>query len=283
MTKPSITYGQGWLDDCNKLTGLTYGDWKETDPDGKLITTAVSDDWFYSIKLAGGTDPYLSYPDESGANNLSLSTTIYKKIRWRFKGLSGAVFAKIVAVFSDASTQTVLSDTASTTFTCNSTTLTSGKILDHIRLYVTGGGYLFYDFIMVYKDDFTFPNTAYGRRYIPAPRNISQEYPQRTSDIIQNLGSKSARFHCECDLDVGTWTRTGDTNKGQVFEDISHNSWLEPFQWLDTGMGRQFKVVMDGEPTFEEFGDKHNLSLEFKECSRSSKSNETYAERFGVG
>ena len=292
MTKPSITYGHGWLDDCNKLTGLTYGDWTETDTGGLLSSAVAYDDYFILTRSAGATEAYLSYPDEAGANNLSLSSTTYTKFFYRYL-TSGSTKAKIVLVFSDASTQTILAESSASPYTCASVTITTGKTIDHVRLYAnTGAGTAQYDFALICKGIFTFPNTLYGKRFIPAPRNAIIEIPSRVGDVIQHLGAKSARFEVSCNLDRGTWTRTGDTVKGQVFDDIIHNSYTEAFQWLTTGMGttiaehfyqRQFKVVLDGEPVFREEDNKHILDLVFREYRRSSgSSDESYVSRFGL-
>jgi len=301
MTKPTITYGHRFLDDCNKLTGLTYGDWTETDI-GNLLTSSVSvDDYFVMVRTAGATEAYLSYPSEAGANNLSISTLVYTKIYWRYQTSNSNIKAKIVLVFSDATTQTVLNETSSLSFTTGSATITSGKTIDHIRLHAnTAAGTILYDFVLICKNIFTFPNTQYGTEFTPPPRYAMIPIPSRIVDITQNLGSESATFTASSNLDIGRLattlsTCTGDDwkrpqgldseyqtdyVKGEVFLDIAHNTVTEPFQWLNTGK-QQFKVTLDT-LRFPEHSDSHTLDLTFKEYSRSSKSNESYVERFGL-
>ncbi len=290
MTKPTVTFGHGILDDCNKLTGLTYGDWTETDS-GALLSSVVSvDDYFVLTRSAGATEAYLSYPSEAGANNLGLSSSVYTKIFYRYKTSNSSIKAKIVLVFSDATIQTVLAETSNTTFTAGSVTITSAKTIDHIRLYAnSAAGTVTYDFVLICKGNFTFPNTEFGTEFTPPARYADIEIPSRITDVTQNLGSPSATWTASCNLDVanatddwkrpqGTVTPKTDYVKGEVFMDIVHNSYQEPFQWLDTGK-HQFKVTLRI-PSFPELSDSHTLDLTFKEYSRSSKTNESYEERF---
>jgi hypothetical protein len=268
-----------------------------------LLSSAVSvDDYFVLTRGAGAPEAYLSYPDEGGADNLSLSPATYTKLFWRYKSSSGAE-AKIVLVDSGGHTQTILAESSSTLFTVGYDTIDFGDadLLDHIRFYAnTAAGTVTYDFGLVCKDIFTLPNTQHGLDFTPSPRYAQIEIPSRISDITQNLGSKSATVQASCNLDIGKlpttaaavvasdWLRpqgtdTKDTNevmKGQVFVDIAHNSNTEPFQWLDTGE-QQFKVTLE-EPVFRHQANEHVLDLVFREYSRSSKSNETYVERFGL-
>ena len=309
MTTPTITYGHGFCDDCNKLTGLTYGSWTETDTGTLLAESVAHDDYFVLVRSAGAAEAYLSYPDEGGANNLSLSTTVYTRIFWRYQTSNSNVKAKIVLVFTGAEgTQTVLDETSSTSFTTGSATITSGKTIDHIRLYAnSAAGTINYDFVLICKNVFAFPNTIHGLEFTPPPRYANIEIPSRVTDITQNLGSRSATVRVGCNLDRGLldttipicaahptelcgddWKRPQgvlakyqtDKEKGEVFLDIAHNSYAEPFQWLDTGKYR-FKVTLE-EPVFREQSNEHTLDLLFREYSRSSKSNESYAERFSI-
>ena len=300
MTKPTITYGHGFLTDCNNATG-----WVETEDGNVASLTVDHDDWFHIYVTSSGGNKvyYISYPDEAGATNLSLSSTVYTKIFFRYvTGSATVIKAKIVLVFSDATTQTVLAETnTGDHFLTGSTTITSGKIIDHIRLYANGAtGNVWYDFALICKDIFTFPNTQYGTEFTPPPRYAMIPIPSRIVDITQNLGSESATFTTSSNLDIGRLSTTPGTCtgddwkrpqgidseyqtdyvKGEVFLDIAHNTVTEPFQWLNTGK-QQFKVTLDT-LRFPEHSDSHTLDLTFKEYSRSSKSNGSYVERFGL-
>jgi hypothetical protein len=123
--------------------------------------------------------------------------------------------------------------------------------------------------------------------------------PGRTGDNTQNMGSNSAQCHCTCNLDLSNatddWRRPpgnldkdldaviigqGDYIAGQVFDEIAHNSYTEPWQWLDTG-NRQFKATLE-DPMFTYQGKTHTVQLTFTELRRGSGSTETYIERFGL-
>jgi hypothetical protein len=116
--------------------------------------------------------------------------------------------------------------------------------------------------------------------------------PGRTGDSTQNMGSNSAQFHCTCNLDLSNatddWRRPqgnivktgGDAIAGQIFDEIAHNSYTEPWQWLDTG-NRQFKATLE-DPMFNYQGKSHTVQLTFTELRRGSGSTETYIERFGL-
>lgn len=291
-------------------TGDTYklSKWAETDT-GTLLTEAVTnDDYFVLTRTAGAQEAYISYPTE-GTNhtvNLTLSPSVYTKIFWRFKTSSSNLKAKIGLVDSGGHEQIVLPESSSTLFTVGSATIDfdDADLLDHIRLYAnalaSATGTVTYDFVLVCKNIFVFPNTQYGTEFNPPPRYAMIPIPSRIVDITQNLGSESATFTASCNLDIGKllttpsavvesdWKRpqgqdtkaTDENMNGQVFVDISHNSITEPFQWLDMGK-QQFKVTLDT-LRFPEHSDSHTLDLTFKEYSRSNKSNESYIERFGL-
>lgn len=113
----------------------------------------------------------------------------------------------------------------------------------------------------------------------PEIRKVMLEIQGRSGDITQLHGTKSVKVHCEGDLDVGDWTRTGDTINGEVFLDIWHNSITEPWQWLDTGY-HQFKVTMNT-PIFR-YEHNHTVEIDFDEYRLSSADGETYIERLGI-
>ena len=71
-----------------------------------------------------------------------------------------------------------------------------------------------------------------------------------------------------------------DYGNGDVFKEISHRSYTEPWQWLDTGK-EQFKATLET-PVFRRMGDGHVLDLLFREKRVSDASNEYYYERFGL-
>lgn len=182
--------------------------------------------------------------------------------------------------------QTVLSESSSTTWVIGSATLDADKgDLWGLSLYANQAtGQVYYDFILVCKGIFTFPNCGYGLEFTPPARYAMLEPPGRIGDITQNLGSPSATVTIGCDLDIGDWKRSGDHVDGEVFLDIAHNSRSEPWQWLDTGT-EQFKATLDT-PVFRRESNGNSvrriLDLTFREYRRSSASHASYVERFGL-
>ena len=297
MTKPTITFTHGFLDDCNNSVG-----WTKTEAGLAATLTVEKDDVFKISGTCDSVDNEYAYYEKDITNILS---SVYTKflVRWKTGVASNGCGIIITLVFSDASTQDLVGTQAggifSTTWTVTSGTITPGKTIDKIRIYaddnpnsIASGIFdVYVDFIMLYKDTFTFPNTQYGSEFSPPPRYATIPIPSRVVDITQNLGSESATWTASCNLDIsnatedwkrpqGTLSPKTDYVKGEVFLDIAHNSFKEAFQWLDTGK-QQFKVTLET-PRFPERSDQHSLDLLFKEYSRSNKSNESYVERFGL-
>ena len=285
--KPSITHTQGFLDDCNSVTGWTIHD------SGLGATLSVeNDDW---LKITGTPDAVgdeYTYWEKDITNT---DTVLHPKllVRWKTYTPDNGLQAKISAVYDDASsTDTTLGFSSMTHWAWKTTIidLTAGKMLDKIRIYADdnpdgaasyGLCYVWFDFIMV-ANIFTFPNCQGGLQFTPASRYGASPIPSRMGDITQFLGSGSATVDSSSNLDIGNWKRTLDTVNGEVFMDIAHNSFKEPFQWLDTGT-EQFKATLD-KPVFrrEVNGSKtsHMLDLTFKEYRRCNANLESYSERF---
>jgi hypothetical protein len=280
----SISFGHGFLEDCDDATG-----WVETE-DGNTCALSVVEGDFFDLNVtasAGNAVAYYSYPDEGGASNLGLSTGTYMKIRYRYMTSNANVKAKIMLVFNDASTQEILVDTSSTSLTSATVAITASKTIDHVRLYADAAvGHVYYDFVLIYKNDFTFPNIAGGMEFSPPPKFARLEIPARISDISQGLGANSAFWNLDCDLSIGTWTRAGDTIAGQIFYEISHNPYNEPFEWFDSEI-EQCKVTVEN-PVFvrraHENGIEKILSLTLREyrLSNAGCSLETYVTRLGL-
>jgi len=277
----TITYGHGWLSDCNTTTG-----WVETEDGNVGSVSVLYDDWFiiHITSSSGNKIYYISYPDEGGASNLSLNSTLYTVIYYRYLA-NGSAKAKIVLVFSDATTQTVLAETTSTAWKTGFAYITSGKTIDHIRFYANqAAGDVYYDFALICMSIFSFPNVGHGLDVRLPPRYAIIPISSRIGDVTQNLGSESATVNVSCDLNRGSWKRSGDYIDGEVFYDIAHNSYQEPFQWLDTG-SEQFKVTLET-PVVHRISDGRKtqriLDLQFREYSRSSRNHETHVERFGL-
>ena len=283
----SITYGHGFLTDCEDTTGWTE---KSSPTLTDTALTVLHDDWFQLTGTATDANQ-LTYWEYDVTD---ISSDVYRKFKIRAKTSTAATGLQAYATLEFTSgNQVILPLTFSTTWTVVSGTITSGKTIDKVRLQAhsdaaCSGEYVLYDYLLLYKDDFPFPNVAYGLNFTPPVRQAFLSIPGRGGDLTQQLGTSSATVTASCDLDIGTWTITpqGQTFHvpAQVFMDIAHNSGTEPWQWLDTGQ-EQFKVTVD-QPAFRRVitgnTSTHVLDLAFHEYPRSSASNQTCVERFGL-
>ena len=259
--------------------------------DGQTLASpeTLEDDYLHleATVSAGNKIGYISIPDEAGATNIGESTITYPKIRFRYK--TDTSKAKIVAVFSDATTQTILDQTLSSTMTCATVTLTTAKTLDHLRFHCDFDvGDVWYDFALVYKGDFTFPNGAFGVDGEDSNRdgNAYLAIPSRLTDVTQMLGSGNFEYNISCDLTIGIWKRTADAINGQVFYDIRHNSVDEPWQWLDTER-EQMKVNLlpfrfTRAASATTLTDRLDLTFREYRLSNADNSQETYISRWGL-
>lgn len=286
--------GVGFSDQIDSGDTYQITNWQETE-DGNTATLSTSENDYLDIAVsasAGNKVCYYSYPSEATNHDthLSLSTTTYTKAYWRYKCGNSTIKAKIVLVFSDASTQVLVNDANSTTLTVGSATTTTGKTLDHIRFYaddaaaVAATDHVYYDFLLVCRGVFTIPNAMGGIDWEPTPRYGQLAAAGMIGAHTQNLGSELAEWQLTGDLTQGTWTRSGDTLEGQVFVDISHNSSTEPWQWFNSGKG-QCKVTLD-KPVFHRLANGSELDwtisllLREKRNSTAGNTHETYITRF---
>jgi len=306
MTTPTITYGHGFLTDCNSSTG-----WNKTEVGMESTLTVENDDIFVISGICNSPNNEYAYYEKDITD---ISSSVYTKfyVRWKTSVASNGAGLLVTLFFTDASQQDIVGTQAtqvfSTSWTITSGTITPNKTIDKLRIYIgdtpdtisSGTYYVYVDFILLCKNVFTFPNTMHGLEFTPPTRYANIEIPSRVTDVTQNLGSRSATVRVGCNLDrarldTTSSTCTGDDwkrpqgvdteyqtdhEKGEVFLDIAHNSYAEPFQWLNTGKYR-FKVTLE-EPVFREQSNEHTLDLLFREYSRSNKNNESYVERFGI-
>jgi hypothetical protein len=278
-TYPTFGFGTGWNYDGDRTTGNVEGTWTVS---GAAATQAIDSGDYFALTRAAA--------DASTVNgtNLSLSTSIYTKIRFRYKCGNSSVKAKIIVTFSDASTQTVLAETNNQTFGYTSVALTAAKTVDHVTLYATtAAGTVYYDFVEIYEGDYILPNCTKL-----TPPNILRDATLKPFGMIgahtQAGGAELKTVTMSCDLDVEgatiTWKRpqTGsptDKTNTEVFELIAHEeaksvSW----HWLNYGTGAMKARLTQFTPNF--FGD-NTLELEWTEYRLSSAgvSHENYRTR----
>jgi len=100
--------------------------------DGQTLSTPSSEAGDYlKVQAMGSAGNKIGYVQNT-TDITSYSTTLYPKIRFRYKCSNANVKAKIFIVYNDATTQTVLDQTNSTTLTVGTVTLT-GANLSKIR------------------------------------------------------------------------------------------------------------------------------------------------------
>jgi len=159
----SVTYGHGFLDDC---TDDTLSDWTEVEDGNVGAFTSVYDDYFkLDITSSGGNKVYYLW------HSVDISPSVYPKFVYRYKTSNTNIKAKIEAVFTGGN-QDILSESSSTTWVTGSATLDTDKGgLQWIRLYANQAtGQVYYDFVLVCKGIFTFPNCGYGLEFTPPAR-----------------------------------------------------------------------------------------------------------------
>lgn len=280
--KPKISYGHAFLEDCNEANAPN---WDKTESNMTMAPIVVVNDDIFDLQgTVTGATPYGYWKNHTV---LGLSTTVYKKCRIRYKVSGAGCHARVRAHFNGGDTQDLLVSGSSSTWKTIAYDLTGAYTLDYLSLWVMdASGHVYFDFALVYKDDFTFPNTAHGLSFVPAARYVRPVPPGMAGAETENLGSDLAVVTIHSDLDLGTWTRTGDVLPGEVFLDIVHNSKTEDFQWLDLGdLLCKFKVTLD-KPEFEaqtsESTAQKLLLLMLYEYRRGPANDETYAERYGL-
>lgn len=296
MTAPSITHGHGYLNDCDASDPTTFysENRQNMDPAHATPSTLYGDVLqIEAIFDDGATEEIVYY--EKDITNISTNTYSKYLLRYKTSASSAGAHAQVMLDFT-AGDQTILDDAYSTTWKIATGDITSGKTVDKIRFYADDDGtngtfYVYYDFLLLHNGIFTLPNVAYDLEFRPPPRYASIPIPSRVGDITQNMGSESATVRMSCDLDIdndtddwkrpqGTLSPKTDYDNGEVFKEIAHRSYTEPWQWLDTGT-EQFKVTLE-EPVFRRMGTGHVLDLLFREKRVSCGSNESYVERFGL-
>lgn len=276
-TQATITAGHGWCYDGDRLAGGTEGTWTVS---GSGATQAIDNGDFLALTRSGAD------ASTTHANNLSLSSDVYTKIRFRYKCSNASVKASIVVSFSSGS-QTVLAATNNTPLTVGVATLTTSKTVNKVSFYaLDADGTVYFDYVLICRCDFSFANVAGG---------IVAEFPDRAVDldvwgmggsVTQLGGTKLAVWHLDCDLTVGTWTRAGlnDHLLAEALLEVWHRSQHEPWQWWNSGLGACKVTMRNLRFTRECSGDGMNwrvsCDLVEKRVSSANCAHETYQSRY---
>jgi len=262
MSYPIITYGHASTvtDDMHTFSAAVWV------PEGAptLTATLVVDSGDYFKLTTTGAGPGSKYWELTPAVAVSVGPTgSYKKWKVRCK-TDGTIQYKVQATLS-----------------------VSGAVdLSKIRIYIVGAHvadtHVYYDFVLVCENEFTFPN-ANVTFYPPEPRDAVLKSPGRAGHILQDLGSEMAEVHITADLDQGDW----GTPPGAVIDQISHEQSTDLWQWLTLPIilspwqGRKFKARIMRKPEFAFVDGKKSLDLWLTEYKLAPTDAENYAERFG--
>ena len=273
--------GAAWIYDGDRIAGGSEGTWT------LVGASATVDEGDYLKLTRAGTDASFTSASGGSAPPVGLNPTVFARIRIRYKCNNSSVKAGALVTFASG-TQTVLAASNSLTLTVVDVLLDSAKgTISTVALYATtAAGTVYYDYVVIYKEFVTFPNTTEALLFYPKPR--FSPIPLTTGiTATQHNGSDGAEVHVTCDFTLGTWKSGADTVNGQAFlENIHNQSDGEPWQWIDTGQ-HQFKAYMS-EPIFTYSADtEHRVetaSFVWHEYRLSSPWNphETYLTRWGL-
>jgi len=229
MTLPTTTYGVGWQDDFGDKTNY------ETGGTAPPTLTVVSNTLF-NIEYDGNSG-YVSNKDSA---HLDISSTLYPKVVFRYKTSNANVRTRVQVVFSDGSNEYVTGVIGSTTWvTVTASISTTGKTIDHIRLYVlTAAGNVYFDFASLYMGTQTFHN--YDLLDVnPRVKSPLIGIPGRDTDVTQMLGRTNTIITIEGPMRSGkTWGGSNLTYGEFLMRLLAEKK----FQWFTSDQGC-FKVT----------------------------------------
>jgi hypothetical protein len=296
LTQPTISFGHGFLDDCNDITG-----WTKTEAGLAASMTAEHGDYF---EISGTCDNVANEYAYYTKDITDISTTIYPKllVRWKTSEAANGLQARITAWYNDATfTDTVLG--FSTIWKTSTIDLVAGKTLDKIRIYAddnpdtiaAGTFYVYFDFILVCQGIFTFPFVSGGVE-LEGFNNLQHlKIPGKVGNATQYLGGDDSTIRVYGDIDTtgvdasgvpvinsgwhGRWT----THDGETFYQILHYGFGDPWQWFTSDVAT-LKVTLDHMVLKQAKANENLLSYDLlmHEYRLGSGSAETHLERFGI-
>ena len=215
---PTITYGHasGFTDDMDVFDAAVWV------PEGAPTLTAtieVDNDDYFKLTTTGGAGS--KYWELTPAATVSVGPAgTYKKWKLRYK-VEGTIQAKVQATGSVSGAFDLLAAGTATTWTVVEGTFSVNENLSKLRIYIVGthaaNRNVYYDFVLVTQDVFTFPN-ANVHFFEPEARDAVLRPPGRAGNILQDLGSEMAQVHITADLDQGIW----GTPVAAVIDQICH-------------------------------------------------------------
>lgn len=295
LTKPTITYGHGFLDDCSDITG-----WVETEFGLDATLTVENGDY---LKIAGtcdaATDEFVYYIKD--VTNISTDINPKLLVRWKTSAAANGLQAKIIVGYADTSyTITVLG--FSTSWTVTTVTLDPGKTIDYLCLVAddnpnslaAGTFNVWFDFVLICQGVFTWPFTGGVR--LDGYNNLQRlKIPSKVGNATQYLGADDSALRVWGDIDStgvdaagvpqvnqgwhGRWT----TKDAEAFYQILHYCFNEAWQWFTSDVA-SFKITAD-HFGIEQSDTNENLlkyELDMHEYRLGSANLETSLERFGI-
>jgi len=291
-TAPTFTHGVAFTYEGDRVADGAEGTWALTDGGSTVTQTINNERNLYLDLTAFVNDAYTKNGD-----NLNLSTSTYKRIRFRYK-TTGDAKAKIIVGDDDAYAQTVLSETAASTWAVGDVALTTAKTLDHINLHACDGvGTVTYDYVQIYT----------GNYIIPVVESISPPFMVNDADLpifgrsgthtqaggtqsmrinmVVNLRFEPGSIHWRRDADGGQdGAKDGDYNDTDVFLETMHLGGISSqclWVWLDLGEpSMQFKArLKEIRPNYG--GDVYKAELVWEEYRHGTAASESTSERFG--
>jgi hypothetical protein len=296
LTQPTISFGHGFLDDCNDITG-----WTKTEA-GLAATLAVENGDYF--KISGTCDSAANEYAYYEKDITDISTTLYPVllVRWKTSEAANGLQARITAWYNDATfTDTVLG--FSTIWKTTIIDLAAVKTLDKIRIYAddnpntiaAGTFYVYFDFILVCQGIFTWPFVSDGINLDGWNNNQYLKILSKVGNQTQWISADDSTLQVAGDIDTtgvdaagvpvvgegwhGRWT----THDAEAFYQILHYGFGDPWQWFTSDVA-SLKVTLDHLKIRQSKSNENLLSyiLDMHEYRLGSGSAETHLERFGI-
>lgn len=309
MTAPAISFGHGFLHDCDSLTS-----WARVAgaPDLTGATLAVGNSDYLDLSCGAGAGAgqscYWNYPDETLVPEIAISTVINPKFLVRYKtSVAGAGLGLAVqAVYHGGNTSWILGTNTAPKYSydwkCVAFTLPTGAgytVLDHIRLYAFceagGANNIKVEFLLACQGVFTFPFVSGGVELEGFSNYQHLKIPCKVGNATQYLGGDDSAIRVYGDIDStgvdalgvpvvnsgwhGRWT----THDAETFYQILHYGFSDPWQWFTSDVC-SLKVTLDRMVIRQVKANENLLSydLYMHEYRLGSASVETNLERFGI-
>lgn len=253
LTKPTITYGHEFLEDCDAITGWT----EDAAPTlGGTSCTILRGDIFEIEGTPAGAGDESTYWQNNTPNFNSDDYTHYV-VRWKTSASSDGLGARVVLGYPGG-TQELLESTGipqySAYWKVTSGTITPGENIQWIRFYaddypntVAAGPFqVYYDFALLCKNYFTWPHVAPGGINMQFPnRYVDIGIPGRGSPITQYMGGAepimiTLRGDMKSGEKWGSLTGGLADNSLETYGEYLAKVWLEadtdPWQWFESDL-----------------------------------------------